>query len=380
MILVPLQQIAWSDFEALVATAEPEGRDIEYKEATPSGADSDKLEFLADISSLANTNGGDLIFGVREEGGNAVEAPGIEVDNADSLILRLEAMVRDGLEPRLTVQSRWVPHPGESNKGILIMRLPASLAAPHRIRFKNSGKFFSRLSRAKQEMDVHQLRDAFLASADLPSRLRKIHTEWVDDAQRNRPLTLIGGADIHLTIVPISVLRERLDLALTLNATVFPPVMGSAIDYTQTLDGWLNFVPPNDKGAVWSYVLTARRGYVQASFNCGNADHGGHFIFTDDAERAIYHTVENSVDKLTALGVDGPWAVFMTMNRVEHYTLHFGPYSHNPVRKIQLPSTLSFPEQFLDAVSEESVMPLLRLMWYAFGVERPQGRPVGGKS
>ena len=42
------------DIDALVADAVKEGRTIEYKQAMPGGADADRKEFLADVSSFAN--------------------------------------------------------------------------------------------------------------------------------------------------------------------------------------------------------------------------------------------------------------------------------------------------------------------------------------
>ncbi len=64
MIPKPLDKIEKPDIDALVANAVSERRTIEYKLVLPENADSNKKEFLADVSSFANAAGGDLLFGV----------------------------------------------------------------------------------------------------------------------------------------------------------------------------------------------------------------------------------------------------------------------------------------------------------------------------
>jgi predicted HTH transcriptional regulator len=66
MIPKPLDHITEADLQALISDAVPEGRTIEYKRALPGNSDGEKKEFLADISSFANTSGGDLIYGMDE--------------------------------------------------------------------------------------------------------------------------------------------------------------------------------------------------------------------------------------------------------------------------------------------------------------------------
>jgi predicted HTH transcriptional regulator len=69
MIHKRLEEIQETDLDHLVANGVPEGKTIEYKEILPGNSDGDKKEFLADVSSFANTTGGDLIFGVDEAKG-----------------------------------------------------------------------------------------------------------------------------------------------------------------------------------------------------------------------------------------------------------------------------------------------------------------------
>jgi predicted HTH transcriptional regulator len=62
----PLTEIDESDLQTLVDNGVREGKEIEYKEALTLFSPEQKQEFLNDVSSFANTNGGLLFYGIRE--------------------------------------------------------------------------------------------------------------------------------------------------------------------------------------------------------------------------------------------------------------------------------------------------------------------------
>jgi len=72
-----LDQISEADLSALIDAAESESKIIDYKETLPGTADSDKKEFLYDVSSFANTFGGHLFFGIKAKDGIPIELSGI---------------------------------------------------------------------------------------------------------------------------------------------------------------------------------------------------------------------------------------------------------------------------------------------------------------
>ena len=67
MINKPLDQLTLGDIKDLIENQVQEDKNIDYKETLPGNADGDKKEFLADVSSFANLNGGDIIFGIKEK-------------------------------------------------------------------------------------------------------------------------------------------------------------------------------------------------------------------------------------------------------------------------------------------------------------------------
>lgn len=61
MISKGIEQITEEDLQNLIGNSVSERKTIEYKQTLPGNSDSDKKEFLADVSSFANASSGDLI-------------------------------------------------------------------------------------------------------------------------------------------------------------------------------------------------------------------------------------------------------------------------------------------------------------------------------
>jgi len=61
-----VEDITEGELQKLIDEERIEKKVLEYKSELPGKNDSDKKEFLADISSFANAIGGDLIYGVIE--------------------------------------------------------------------------------------------------------------------------------------------------------------------------------------------------------------------------------------------------------------------------------------------------------------------------
>jgi hypothetical protein len=75
-----LDQIDQARLQRLIDGKTSERRDIEYKRATYGNADKDYGEYLADISSFANTVGGDIIIGMNAKAGVPTSFEPLQVD------------------------------------------------------------------------------------------------------------------------------------------------------------------------------------------------------------------------------------------------------------------------------------------------------------
>ena len=125
------------------------------------------------VSAFANTAGGDLLLGVEAVEGVATALPGLDLDNPDGETLRLENMIRDGLEPRLP-RVEVCPVKIAEHRYVLVVRVPRSWIAPHRVR-KNR-QFYARNAAGAYPLDVGELRAAFTMSETVAARIRDFRT------------------------------------------------------------------------------------------------------------------------------------------------------------------------------------------------------------
>jgi len=202
MIAKQLSDIGEDDIQALISNAAPEGKTIEYKRELPGNPDADKKEFLADVSSLANSAGGDLIFGVDEAQGVPSEVVGLQLVDNDEEIRRLDSIIVAGLEPRLRYTIR--PIIFRDGKLVLIIRVEHSWIGPHRVIFKGHDKFYGRTSAGKYPLDVSELRTAFGFSRSVVERIRSFRTDRIISLANNEtPIPCQPGAKLVFALYPV---------------------------------------------------------------------------------------------------------------------------------------------------------------------------------
>lgn len=362
---------------ALIQGAVAEGRTLEFKRQLPGGSNDDKKEFLADVTAMANSQGGDLVYGLDEANGVASTLPGL-LDDRDMALNRLESLLRDGVEPRLTgARLGWVSL--ASGAGAVVIRVPPSPAAPHRITLNNSGKFFARNSGGKYEMDTHELRQAFSASEALPERLRALHSEAVLSATTgvNLPFRIHDEPMAVVSIIPYGVLRETRDFEVT-PETALAPIRATDLEPLHLIEGVLLHSPLNAGGpegsnfnSVRSYALTHRRGRIDIAWTIGGTrDFGGisptQLVWPDRFEDGLKEAVVHGIPRLRQIGVEGPWLIAASVSGLadHHLITGRGLFSDAAWRDGAMLGELLIDQPSVD------LTPLLNAFWLAFGVPR----------
>jgi hypothetical protein len=327
---------------------------------------------LADVSSLANAQGGDLVFGVEDADGIATAIPGVDPTNQDAAILRLENILRDGIEPRLSVRVHWILL--SNGRGALVIRVPGSLAAPHRVIFKNSGRFFNRNSRGKYEMNVHELRHAFTQSEELPQRLRQLHNRAVENAVGvDFPVRVCPVPTAVISIMPLGFLRERRDLNVTKEDTLYPVQTGQGNWWVPTLEGGLWHSTTFDDNLAGAYTLTHRTGRIDAAWPFGakrTSDFDGEamMVFAAEFEAGLGDMASNGVVRLQSYGLEGPWVLMVTMLNLK------GSRLVRRDARLTRPAwqdKAQLPELIVERVTPEVLVPLYKACWLLFGMTRP---------
>jgi hypothetical protein len=181
MIPKPISQIKLVDLTNLIGNVR-EGKTIEFKEAMLARNDKEVIQFLAAISALANSAGGDLIIGISSDDGIASTIRGVPLAGYDGEKLRLEQLLADNIEPRLPAVTFHSVECGGGNH-IVIIRVAQSWLSPHRV--TKNDKFYGRNSGGKYPLDVGELRNAFVLRENVSERVREF--------RRNRLLKIMNG-------------------------------------------------------------------------------------------------------------------------------------------------------------------------------------------
>jgi|SRR3974390_413652 len=140
LLHIPFDQIDEARLRALITAGAAESRTIDYKRTIYGNAHADYSEFLADISSFANTSGGDLVLGMEAANGIPIIMMPLTMP-MDPEILRLEQVAPGGLQPRI-VNIAFHTVPIQAGGNVLIIRIPRSYNPPHRIIRQGSNRFW----------------------------------------------------------------------------------------------------------------------------------------------------------------------------------------------------------------------------------------------
>lgn len=165
----------WTVLNRLKDEGYPEGKDIDFKrgvslfkkpEEKPAALDDRRTEFLRDIASFANTHGGYLVIGIDEVEKKPTGFPGFDVDSIDSLQQTMENLMQTGINPRIQgYQFRWLD--AEEGKKIAVIKIPPSWNPPHMVIHNGWNRFDTRNATGKMNMDVEDLRNAFVQGSGL---------------------------------------------------------------------------------------------------------------------------------------------------------------------------------------------------------------------
>jgi hypothetical protein len=316
MIPKPLASITLSDLQALVNDAVPEGKTLDYKQTLPGPTDSDKKEFLADVSSFANTGGGDLIFGMPENQGVPTSVAGFTTGDIDLELRRLDSLLATGLDPRIQYASKVLDNPDGSK--VLILRCEKGWSGPHRVIFRGHDKFYGRNSAGKYPLDVGELRTAFTLSATITERIEGFRTDRIIALSNNQtPVPFTPEPKIILHCIPVAaftsrahydVHRYRRDVT-----SLRPMYYGSNWDVRINLDGVVAF---SGGQPAHSYTQVYRTGIIEVVTGGGLLAHeyNGKMVIPSIAyEKAVIDYWPTIRGIYSDLNCGGPVVIALTL-------------------------------------------------------------------
>lgn len=377
MINKPIDQITEQDLQALVDNKMMENKTIEYKQTLPGNSETEKKEFLADVSSFANTSGGDLIHGITEnpETREPQAVQGFDITNVDETKSRLENILRDGISPRISGIVIKEVILASSNK-VLITRVPKSWNSHHRVVYGGHDKFYARNSNGKYPMDVVELRNAFNLSENIAERIKSFSTDRLSKIlSDDTPIHLLYNHRIVLHIIPIIslVLAQRYDIDKVVANTRPKPIYCTGWNNRYNIDGFLTYSPrANDKAS--SYTQLYRNGIIEAvDTELLESDDGKHLIPSIAYEKELINALDEYLSLLKSLDIIPPVVILLTLLNVRNYLMGV-----NNRRIIQTTEPidrdiLNLPEIIVESYEEKAeqiLKPCFNSIWNACGYPR----------
>jgi hypothetical protein len=318
MPLTIFDEITEADLQNLIDNTVLERKTLEYKRILPGNSDGDKKEFLSDIVSFANAIGGDIIYGITEDDNHVPSSlDGIEATDGDELILRLDGIIRDGVQPRIpNIHIRTIPL--RNGRIATLIRIPKSWLNPHMVTYRGSSRFYTRASNGKYQMDISEIRSAITLSESRIQRIKEFVQSRISDIYSdNAQVPLTNFPKIALHIIPFSSVDtqivenfERLQMM-----PVIPMFTGGA-NSAFNADGYISYsTDPN--GVSKGYVQIYRNGNIEAvSSFLSERDHQTTLPITY-IELGIIGALKNYSNFLRILSVEPPAFIFITLMKVK---------------------------------------------------------------
>lgn len=316
MIPKLLADIQDTDLLSLRDNQVPEGKTIEYKRDLPGSSDTEKREFLKDVSAFANTTGGDLLYGVDAVDGVPRDFPGIGNVNEDELRLRLESLCRDGLDPRLPkIDFRVTPVHGNR---VLLIRIPESWTSPHRVKLAGHGHFYARGGAGTFAMDVAELRSAFTSSENIAVKIRNFRMERLAILHNyDTPTPIFRGCRLVLHVIPLSAFASGDRIDISQDHRRMQEILPFATDRPQlwkiNLDGVLNYTSANNDGRSRAYAQVFRNGIIESVAVFEPGDDEVKRIHSTKIEAYLIRSLPRYLDILQALQVAAPIFIFLLL-------------------------------------------------------------------
>lgn len=374
--------------DQLITDLIDEGSHLDFKRDWPTNwNESTKHELLADVTAFANAGGGDLIYGMDENGhGQAATIVPQVIPNVDQEVRRIQDFLLNLVEPRMQgVQIQMVPVTIGSVSGhVVVLRAPQSWISPHRV--KTNNHFFVRDGARKRQLDVPEIRNSILRSESQTQRIKDFRTERLGkilSGEAAHPLVDAPALVVHL--IPTQAVLGFLQIdPVPYTYQQFLPVLGtSSANARLNIDGALAVRNVTTELTTHGYSQFFRNGFFESIQTLPKPDLASFFnLASVGYEQNIINLLKNFRIELNRLAVNSECFVMVSLLRAHQVKLGVRNdwesfESHQLLfdrQTIVLPDVVA-PS---DSSAEHALKPAFDLLWQAAGFEGSRNYNTNG--
>lgn len=198
-----ITELTFEDVERLVEDVQEETINLDYKENSP--ADTSTKELAKDVSALANTCGGLLVYGISEK--EHYKICGIKCP--DDIKERIENKLVTSITPQVYYLTQLIEIPEDKRKKyeiepdnncIFVIYVPQSYNTVHMVVVKNDNRYYKRLDKSSVPMNEDEVRMKY---NDIGVNKEYIEKKF-NKIRERLSSTLYTGQDNGLMIVSVS--------------------------------------------------------------------------------------------------------------------------------------------------------------------------------
>lgn len=380
-----LETVTEADLLALIDHGVRESRTLDYKRGWPAERDA-RAELAKDVCAFANTLGGDLVFGMMEQGGVPTQLEPLQFANLDAELLAMTNALRDLLEPRVSGGLHPHPVPLAAGGHAVVLRVAPSPGAPHRVTRDNH--FYARTSVGKEPMDMHGIRNAFAASASLAQQVLAFRDNALMNMVRGEgPVPDLAFPACVCHVVPVSAVTrpEGHDIdtlrAAAAHLQTAGPSQRALARAGVNLHGALCLADRDENEARPAYTQLYRDGCVElvdgALLRRGWAPRPDEELWVVYPEvyelPLVRHGFRAIADTLEALEVPAPAYLMLSWLFARGTRIGYAVNAHRPAYPALPPhlTQLTAPPVYLDDFSIDPLTvlrPAFDVMWNAVGI------------
>ncbi len=398
MIQRQLSNIQREDLDEILLDEVREDRTTEYKSRLRLDAD----PLMKAVSSLANSIGGDLIFGIEAKEGVPTGAPGLDKDAIDKGMLRLMDLSRTALRPPLALKEfEFKEVPWKDGRSILVLRIPQSWARPHQV--KNTGLFYGRGPGGAYVLDVSELKELFDMAERVPEKASKFVEQQIKKVIEGRrpvqmPTTIhksgivgpYNATKMIFHLIPVSAFSGGATLDVRATAphlerglkplgiyTGDQDLRGRNVSYRSNLDGWVAYEVER-RVQTSSYVQLYRNGILEA-VHAPEEENGSRNVVLTDYESKLSKALPHYIKILTELEVEPPFLLYVSLLNVDGWYLRGEQHRTSEFAfdtGLVTPPAVVVSEPGFN--TDRALLELFNVLWQAVGDEKSP-RDKGGK-